>query len=286
MEKQLEKALKNRRISIAKIESRAKEVKSAVDKSQKQQKDKVTGKMVRKYKYPKTEIMDFAGVRVVAYLKTDIDRIGSTVIAHFDRDPQNTGDKQELLGEDKVGYNATHFIVSLKESDLQNPNCSKFRELCCEVQVATIFQHSWATVFHDRGYKIEENVELSSTLIRRTNLIAGVLELLDNELLHTVEQYDAHIGRPKGKHYYEGLSDEVNEDTLRLYLTTKLELRGEMLYVDAKRILELLGKWGIGTIGDLDNYFNNPFMEAIAEVERPTIDRVIDCLLIFTDLSK
>lgn len=96
------------------------------------------------YKNPSADITDILGVRVIAYVEDDVVKICSLIREIFDVDELRSVNKNDELGEDRVGYRSYHFICNLKADRLKLPEYKKFDGLYFEIQVRTILQHSWA----------------------------------------------------------------------------------------------------------------------------------------------
>jgi putative GTP pyrophosphokinase len=79
-------------ISYYTITSRAKDLESFSKKANKE-----------KYKNPKNEINDMAGIRVITFVKTEVMQCCEIIKPLFDIDPDHSVDKTKELGNDKVG---------------------------------------------------------------------------------------------------------------------------------------------------------------------------------------
>jgi hypothetical protein len=82
------------------------------------------------------------------------------------------------LGDDRVGYVSAHADLALRpeDSDVALYPPEQFH---AELQVRTLAQHLWSEMAHDTVYKSAGAV--STDLRRRTNLMAGLIEVADNE---------------------------------------------------------------------------------------------------------
>ena len=278
---EVKRALSVHRIDVAKVEYRAKDAKSAVNKSQKMIAS-ADGENVLKYTNPKNEIVDFAGVRIVAFLTTDIKQICDIITGLFDSDPDNYTNKLDTLGENKVGYMAIHHVVTLKRAVSDNPTYAHFKGLKCEIQVGTILHHAWAQIFHDRQYKFDDNIDCPSDLVRTTNLISGNLELSDRLIATAVQEYDRVLGNPDVAAYQAVLDMEVCEDALSSYMKQKAGIPYPMRYINRERVFDVLHKFDIKIIRHLDSYVTKDFVDAVIHNAGLflTVDRFIDCLLI------
>ncbi len=129
---------------IDRISTRAKSVDRFVAKA-----EKVEGGNL-KYADPLNEIQDQIGGRIVTFYLQDVQRIADHVREYFtpieDRLVQPESDKE-------FDYVGKHYILFLP-SDLfghgiEAADAPEFFEL----QIKTLFQHSWSEANHDLGYK-------------------------------------------------------------------------------------------------------------------------------------
>lgn len=160
--------LRSKNVGILSITSRAKDVASLTEKIRR-----------KDYKTPEDEISDLAGIRVIAYLETEIISIIETIKDTFEVIDCESLDKSRELGTDRIGYRSFHFVCRLgAERDLL-PEYKPYKGLKFEIQVRTVLQHAWAEIEHDRNYKFAG--VLPPEIRRRLFLIAGMLELADRE---------------------------------------------------------------------------------------------------------
>jgi putative GTP pyrophosphokinase len=158
--------------SIHFIHSRAKDEKSFQEKSLR--KDEKNGEFV--YFDPINQIEDLAGVRVICYTVSQVDAVCNAVRDNFDV-LEHIDKAKELLASGKVGYVSRHFIVKIDERRSILPEYKDFKNLKCEVQIRTIFQHAWAEIEHRLQYKASPDFELRS----RFQALAGFVQVADRE---------------------------------------------------------------------------------------------------------
>lgn len=192
-------ALKEKNIIFHTITSRPKGLAEYKDKASK-----------AKYKDPKNEIMDMAGIRVITYLDSDAKKAAEIIKSLFQYFPEHSKDKSEELGTDKVGYRSIHCVCSLGDNQCQADR-EPFKGLYFEIQVRTILQHAWAEFEHDRNYKFKEDAVLPDHIKRRLKLVAGDLELLD----WTFELIASSISE-----YVDTIHKKTSEGNLLLKITT------------------------------------------------------------------
>lgn len=110
--------------------------------------------LVRKRKSdPLSEITDQVGVRFVALLLEDIDRIGKIVeagpwSAQKDRDFQ----QERLEKADYFAYQSDHYVIQTRNGFTFN-GVAIPANLPCEIQIRTILQHAYAEMAHSSSYK-------------------------------------------------------------------------------------------------------------------------------------
>lgn len=277
-------ALDERNIIIAYSSAREKSIESLQEKCQRTIYDKSKEKYVYKYNDPRNQITDFAGVRIVAYLNSDISSIRNVVESIFSIDIENSIDKVTLMHENEVGYLSIHYIVSLKNVSFEE---RAYAELKCEVQIRTLLQDAWAQIFHDRYYKSNVDlIEMTPDLKRRTNLIAGNLELLDDQINNLAHQYDAFCTLPISNERLQKLLDsDIDEETLLMYCRLKFK-GGVARYYNAKLTLSKLEMFGMNFIRDINNILQEDFVKLIGQMNQMTVDKLVDFLLIIKDAKK
>jgi putative GTP pyrophosphokinase len=122
---------------------------------------------------PLTGITDQVGVRVVAYLLSEVEAVAELLADQFTiLDDRDMG--RETASEGRFGYASRHILLAASEHDhgLSQP---------ASVQVRTVLQHAWAEFEHDIRYKGTVPAEHAPDLDRRFTLAAGLLELADRE---------------------------------------------------------------------------------------------------------
>lgn len=119
--------------------------------------DSIIDKIVRKGEKkeivtdPFTRFKDIAGVRVICYFKEDAKKFCEIIKEGNDFELIQPKRKQEAFG-----YNAQHFIVTLKGNRTKLVEYKKVKNIKCEIQIKTIFSHAWAQLDHRLIYKSDE----------------------------------------------------------------------------------------------------------------------------------
>ena len=100
---------------------------------------------------PFVRFKDLAGVRVICYFSEDAKDVCKIIKENNDFNIIQPKRKTEAFG-----YNAEHFIVTLKGNRTRLVEYQKLKNIKCEIQVKTIFSHAWSQLDHRLVYKSEE----------------------------------------------------------------------------------------------------------------------------------
>ncbi len=154
-------------VNYLSVTGRAKSVASFAEKSRR------TSGGVPLYSDPLHQITDQIGVRVIAYVASDVEAVADLLVDHFvvknDRDMG-----LETASEGLFGYASRHLLLTTAARD-EAPG----RDF--QVQVRTVLQHAWAEFEHDIRYKGSVPAEHAREFDRRFTLAAGLIELADAE---------------------------------------------------------------------------------------------------------
>ncbi|MED5810815.1 bifunctional ribonuclease/(p)ppGpp synthase [Mycolicibacterium sp. 050232] len=128
------------------------------------------------YTDPLVEITDQVGLRVITYLREDVDAVANLLAEEMRLlDDQDMGLQTARQG--RWGYASRHLLFGVEGE--QYP---------ASIQVRTVLQHAWAEFEHDVRYKGSVPAEHVSELDRRFTLAAGLLELADREFTEIRER--------------------------------------------------------------------------------------------------
>lgn len=155
------------------IESRTKDLDSfeaKIDSPEKEQKYKNV-----------CDITDLSGMRIICYLKGDVDRVCENLAKIYKMDIENSTNKDDKLEPDQFGYLSRHFVVQYTDERASLPENKPFSGLKAEIQVRTILQHAWAAIDWKLRYK--SSSEIPKKLRRRVFRVSALLELVDDEFL-------------------------------------------------------------------------------------------------------
>lgn len=237
------------KISYNHISGRVKDKKSYCDKAMKD-----------KYKNPKSEITDMVGVRIIAYVNSDVRKISELIKKEFDIDDVNSVDKRKELGTDKVGYLSIHYIAKLKEERYKLSEYKKYKNIKFEIQIRTLLQHAWSEIEHDRNYKFSG--KLPEKIKRKFYLLAGNLELIDlqfDEISQYIDKYDKDISQKVDEGNLNNVS--IDGTSLKKYLKKRFSEYIQEGWLEPtlgtskneKTVIKELEDYGIKNMKELDD---------------------------------
>ncbi len=129
---------------IDRISVRAKGVESFVAKATKMENGK------SKYEDPLNQIQDQLGARIVVFYKSDAEQVAEDVKKYFKHI-----EAQRVIpdSEREFGYEGIHYILFIPDDLLEERAAGARPVEFFELQIKTLFQHSWSEAEHDLGYK-------------------------------------------------------------------------------------------------------------------------------------
>ena len=210
------------------------------------------------------DVYDLVGVRIITYVYEDTLNIEKVLQKSFSMDPINV---DQRLGVDRVGYRSHHWLISLSPIRIKLPEYKKFEGLKAELQIRTILQHAWAQIGHNQIYK--PNVKLPEKIKRDFALLAGLLEIADNEfsrISNEILKYNKEVGQRADS---GDLDLSIDSVSLRVYFDKRF---GSIAGNDqifgpgddmVEMIIEELQLIGITRLNDLDALVPKGFKNAI-----------------------
>lgn len=239
----IKKILESRNIPFQSISHRLKDKESYLKKCE-------------KYSNPTDEIMDVSGIRIIAYTNQDVKRICEIIKDEFDVDEKNSINKADKLKIDEVGYLSVHFIALMKNNRIELAEYANFKGIKCEIQVRTLLQHAWAEIEHDRNYKFAG--VLPNEIKRRFHLIAGVLEMMDNEFDKLSTDIDEYTKKIRNDVSEGKLNMDIDSKSLEQYMLKKYA--GKLSFDNGIKITEDVANeiiaFGYKTIKEIDDDIN------------------------------
>lgn len=274
----IEKVLKTKKLSYQSITKRLKEKDSYLNKCKKEC-----------YLNPIEEIMDVAGIRIIAYTNNDVEKICEVIKEEFNIDDNNSGNKIDKMDEDKVGYLSVHYIAELNDARARLTEYRIYNNCKCEIQVRTLLQHAWAEIEHDRHYKFSG--VLPKDISRRFYLIAGVLEMMDREFDTLSNEIDDHSKTIKIKTKKNDLNIEIDSESLSQYMISKFKDNKNIVpsneVVIGKSVTEELIRFGFTKIEDIDQKLTENMVEQMLSLwEIISYTGILRNLMILLDVKK
>jgi len=252
----IEEVLKLKGINYVNVESRTKSLES------------FRNKISKKIDFSPREMQDLSGIRIIAHTNIEVEKIGRIIKELVKIDERRSIDKSKSLGIDKVGYKSQHFVATLPEKRTILQEFLPLKGLCFEIQIRTILQHAWAEMQHDRNYKFSGI--LPEEIKRRLSLLAGQLEIADNEfdrISQEIEQYSKEVAQ---KTEEGDLDIPIDSTSLREYLSNKFKrIKIENIFGpnddQASTIIEELKLMKINKLEDLDRIIPSDLEEKILQ---------------------
>jgi ppGpp synthetase/RelA/SpoT-type nucleotidyltranferase len=118
------------------------------------------------------DVSDKAGARIVVRFREQLKPVEQVVERCFRIVTRE--DKTEKLGNNRVGYQAVHYDVTVNDAEPL-----ELQDRLCEIQVRTLCQNLWAELDHQLSYK--PATAIAEDISRQINLLNGLLELADRQ---------------------------------------------------------------------------------------------------------
>jgi putative GTP pyrophosphokinase len=252
----IENMLDDRRIEYLSVSGRTKSEKSALEKIKR-----------KGYSDPAKELTDLTGIRIITFFGSQVEQVCQVVREVFRIDERNSMDRNQLLGQDRIGYRSIHFVCHLGDNRNALPEYSAFADLRFELQVRTVLQHAWAELAHDRSYKFSG--ALPPALQRKLNLYSGMLEVVDGGFDEIAKEVDIYQQRVVSIRSEDRILDlALDSISLPRYLdfiserhkwiNSELEMPKER----AKEAIDELRRFRIVKLRDLDSLLTKDFVDA------------------------
>ncbi|GKW19603.1 hypothetical protein PEC302107_13320 [Pectobacterium araliae] len=248
--------------------------------------NEIEEKVKRKnYKDPQNQLTDISGIRVILYVEDDVKKVCSIINETFNVDNFNSLDNIQRLSTDRIGYRSTHFVCDIGDARAVMNEYSSFSGLKFEIQIRTILQHAWASLTHDRNYKVENS--LPEVIQRKINLYSAMLEVVDvgfSEVINDINLYKKSLS---DKNIEDFIDDKINSINLVEYIN-KMALKHNYhpnevnLPFDNETLINELNKFNIFNLNQLQEIVPDKFWENIKkhDIETTYIGLVRDFLII------
>jgi ppGpp synthetase/RelA/SpoT-type nucleotidyltranferase len=138
---------------------------------------------LKQYKFPRRQIRDLIGIRVITEYADQVDPIVIALRSATELVVSKTQsvDKRSALGLREFGYRSVHLVVRMRK---QGGNLAWYQTLATvwfEVQARSILEHAWAEIEHNAAYK--SGISFPKDFRRTFAALAGTLELLDRQFM-------------------------------------------------------------------------------------------------------
>ena len=258
----LQHVLKTESINFHSIEFRAKDLESFGKKAMTPSNESMDRP---KYSDPLSQITDLAGTRVITFFPKTIEKICQIIEQQFEM-IEKVDKNEELIKQEKVGYNSIHYVVKLKPSRTNLAEYQRFKDLVVEIQVRTILQHAWAEIEHDIQYKSAEAIP--SLIKSRFMSLAGLLEIADREF-QAIQDADKKLTESARESVKQGNlgNVEITPDALKAYADKVLGPDARMSNFSYEFTVKILKELGFLNFKQID------------ECIRPYLDKDIDKII-------
>jgi ppGpp synthetase/RelA/SpoT-type nucleotidyltranferase len=127
------------------------------------------------------EIKDLAGVRLIFYTNTDVERFlnSGLIWNNFSVEEGQTRVHHPRPENERQLYQAIHYTVRLNPERTRLAEYTKFADFRCEIQIQTILNHAWAETSHDILYKAPESKGFGGK----------AMESIEKRLMRVMDEY-------------------------------------------------------------------------------------------------
>lgn len=270
----IENLLKQNNVDYFSIESRTKDINGIEEKIKR-----------KNYKNPQIQLTDISGIRVILYVEDDVNKVCNIIKETFDIDKPNSSDNIQRLSTDRIGYRSTHFVCDVGTARAAMKEYSSFSDLKFEIQIRTILQHAWASLTHDRNYKLGNS--LPENIQRKINLYSGMLEIVDmgfSEVINDIESYKTLLLSKDMEEFIDDKIDSINliEYINKMALKYDYQLNPVNLPFDNEVLINELQHFNIFNLSQLQEIVPDKFWDNIKKhgIETTYIGVVRDFLII------
>jgi ppGpp synthetase/RelA/SpoT-type nucleotidyltranferase len=225
--------------------------------------DSFKSKLAKGVSYDPKKMNDLIGLRIIAYVKSDVEKITQCIIENFVAEMVRDSEMEDSLEINKVGYRSKHFVCELQSSRQNLVEYERFSGIRFEIQVRTILEHAWAEINHDRNYKFPGT--LPQEIRRSFYLLAGALEIIDNEFERICNDVDSYSNSITSNKKDMELNVPIDVTSLSNYLKNKMtnekikpSFGQSDIYGD---VIQELNIMGINFLKDLDKMISNDFIK-------------------------
>lgn len=229
----LKEKLKARNLKVHAIEKRVKELSSVIAKCKR---DNI-GEF--------SELQDIVAARVVCLFRPDMDSVGTLIRENFD-----VVEVDDKLSADNnpLGYLSVHYSCKIPNR-YSGPRYENTDGVVFEIQVRTLCMHCWAAVSHYLDYKGDWDVP--AELKRALSALSGLFYVADSEFEQFYSARAASLKRAETS-VDPAANEEINLDTMAVYLRTKFPKRKQYGSDDVSSLVHEIKRAGYASIADVD----------------------------------
>jgi putative GTP pyrophosphokinase len=258
----IENILRQEGVEFLSVTSRTKTSNTIIEKIQRKGYDDISAQMT-----------DLSGIRIITFLDSQVRRIADIVSHAFEIDRDNSLDRSQILGSDRVGYRSVHFICALGASRKGIIEYKDISDLKFEIQIRTVLQHAWAELTHDRSYKF-----------------GGSLQIADgafDEIAGSIDKYRDQIKNETEKNLSEEPINSISLNALFGKVTKKTGIAFDSEIRDDRQVISELLKFDIQKIGDIERLITEDII--LNEKESTSVSSRLGFLrriMMYNDLEK
>lgn len=221
----------------------------------------------KKYSDPISQLTDISGIRIITYFESQVDLVSRVIEELFEIDGENSLNRDQLLGDDRIGYRSVHFVCSLGTEREELAEYQLYSGLKFEIQVRTVLQHAWAELAHDRSYKFSG--ELPPKLQRQLNLYSGMLEVVDGGFDSIAKELDEYQDIVDSGDLSTFMEDEIDSINLNKFVVESAESNGLGPFVDTgidQDIVREIKSYGLSKILDIFELITEDFIKVYKKI--------------------
>lgn len=242
----------------------------------------------KKYSDPISQLTDISGIRIITYFESQVDLVSRVIEELFEIDGENSLNRDQLLGDDRIGYRSVHFVCSLGTEREELAEYQLYSGLKFEIQVRTVLQHAWAELAHDRSYKFSG--ELPPKLQRQLNLYSGMLEVVDGGFDSIAKELDEYQDIVDSGDLSTFMEDEIDSINLNKFVVESAESNGLGPFVDTgidQDIVREIKSYGLSKILDIFELITEDFIKVYKKYNvDDTNVGFLRSLLLYNDIEK
>ncbi|MEO5365791.1 MAG: RelA/SpoT domain-containing protein [Magnetococcus sp. WYHC-3] len=142
------------------------------------------------------EVPDLAGIRVVTYFEEQVAQVAEVIQREFKITRAHIVDQGVHMDPERFGYPSRSYVVGFLDNRLKLIEYRNFKNCRAEIQVRSLFQHAWAEIEKELGYR--GRTDFPKERRRQFSRIAHLLEVGDeqlNEIRTYLRPYEKEAGR-------------------------------------------------------------------------------------------